>query len=123
MARTFITLAFLVVAAVASAQERQVNFTDTPEMMAVVEKRTALVDKTTDLTVEQTAQVKEVYLKVERQFAALHFRFENSEPKMSAEDREQDMKPHYEQWDHWTNDQLTTILTPAQMTKWTAAQK
>ena len=56
MARTFITLAFMAIAAVASAQDRQVNITDTPEKMDVVERRTALLDKSTDLTAVQPTQ-------------------------------------------------------------------
>lgn len=123
MARTFITLAFMAIAAVASAQDRQVNITDTPEMMVVVEKRTALLDKTTDLTAEQTTQVKDVYLKVERQMAAINARFDMSEPPMSREDRETEMKPQYEHWDRWTNDQLSHILTAEQMAKWAAVNK
>lgn len=123
MARNLVTLAFLAFAAVASAQDRQINIVDSPEMMAVVEKRTALVDKATDLSTEQTAQVKEMYLRVERQMAAIHMRLDMAEPKMSLEDKEQDMKAHYTHWDQWTEDQLGHILTESQAAKWAAVNK
>lgn len=123
MARNLATLAFLAVAAVASAQDRQINIVDSPEMMAVVEKRTALVDKATALSTEQTAQVKDVFLRVERQMTAIHMRLDMAEPKMSLEDKEQDMKAHYAHWDQWTNDQLSHILNEGQFAKWVAVNK
>lgn len=126
MARTLITLAFVGIVGLASAQDSQDsrinNLTETPAMAAVVEKRVALVDKTVNLSAEQREKVTEVYRKVETQFAAINARYEMAEG-MTAADKEADMKLHYQHWDTWTNDQLSHILSEAQMTKWTAANK
>lgn len=125
MARTFITLAFIGIVGLANAQDaqdRQINVTETPAMAAVVEKRVALVDKTVSLSAEQREKVTEVYKRVETQFAAINARYEMAEG-MTAADKEADMKLHYQHWDTWTNDQLSHILTEAQMAKWAAANK
>lgn len=125
MARTLITLAFVGIVGLANAQDaqdRQINVTETPAMTAVVEKRVALVDKTVSLSAEQREKVTDVYKRVETQFAAINARYEMAEG-MTAADKEADMKLHYQHWDTWTNDQLSHILSEAQMTKWTAANK
>ena len=125
MARTLITLAFVGIVGLANAQDaqdRQINVTETPAMAAVVEKRVALVDKTVDLSAEQREKVTEVYKRVETQFAAINARYDMAEG-MTAADKEADMKLHYQHWDTWTNDQLSHILSEAQMAKWAAANK
>lgn len=125
MARTLITLAFVGIVGLANAQDaqdRQINVTETPAMAAVVEKRVALVDKTVNLSAEQREKVTDVYKRVETQFAAINARYDMAEG-MTAADKEADMKLHYQHWDTWTNDQLSHILSEAQMTKWAAANK
>lgn len=125
MARTLITLAFIGIVGLANAQDaqdRQINVTETPAMAAVVEKRVALVDKTVTLSAEQREKVTDVYKRVETQFAAINARYDMAEG-MTAADKESDMKLHYQHWDTWTNDQLSHILTEAQMAKWVAANK
>lgn len=123
MARTFLTLSFLAFAAFASAQDREINIVDSPDMVALADTRTALVDKASKLSTEQTAQVKDLYLKVERQMAAIHLRLDSAEPKMAQEDKDRDLAGQYANWDKWTNDQLSHILSQDQMAKWLAANK
>ncbi|MFZ1687781.1 MAG: hypothetical protein WAU70_10190 [Flavobacteriales bacterium] len=123
MLRNLLLVSILAFSGAATAQDRPITIVDPPERLAIAEKHTAAVDKAASLTADQAAEVNDMFLKVERQIAALRARMDTAEPKMSEEQKEKDMKVHETRWNQWTNDQLRTILTEQQMTKWMAAGK
>jgi len=119
MRKSILTLSFVFVALALTAQESQVAVRDTPQMTAKAAERTALVHKTVTLTDEQTAQVTEAYLQVERYHQAIEQRFEGQ----PAEVKEADMPAQYANMDDHVEKRLAVILTPEQLAKWHEANK
>ena len=115
MVRTLATLLFCAALTAVSAQERDIQIQDTPAMEAKANERTELVSKTVGgLTAEQTAQLKDVYMQVERHLAMVDQRMQG----IPQADRDPDMEHVYTNMENFEHQQMHTILTPAQMAKW-----
>lgn len=118
MLRKVLTVAVVMVATLAFAQESRINVVDTEAMIQKAKERTELVHETVELKEEQRAAVYEVYMWQERQVEAMKQRYKDS-PK----DYEGDIKYVYPKWDSTVNHKLAEILTPQQLEVWKEALK
>ncbi len=119
MRRSILTLSFVAIAAMASAQERQIKVVDTPQMKAKAEERTELVNRTVKLNEAQRAQVLDAYLEVERYRDALRQRFEGQPPEVV----EGDMPGQYKVMDEMVEKRLNAVLTEDQLRVWNEASR
>lgn len=116
MQRLFASILFCAAAAIASAQSRDIQVKDTDTMRANAEKHATQVDQAVTLNAEQKAQVKEVYMDIERKLAAMDQRFAMA--NMSKEDREAEMGPQWAGLERLVDQRLSGILSTQQLAKW-----
>lgn len=121
MQRLFASLIFCAAAVIATAQSRTITVTDTDAMRASAGKHTALVDQAVTLNADQTAQVREVYMDMERKLDGMNQRFDSA--KMTKEEREAEMAPQWASLEKLVDHRLSEILSGDQLAKWREAAK
>lgn len=121
MQRILASLLFIGASIVLNAQHREITVTDTDAMRANARKYTAFVHKAADLSAEQTAQVNELYMQVERQVNGMEQRMAMA--GMSEDDKKAEMVPQWESLERMVAGRLQQILTAEQYGKWTEASK
>jgi len=121
MQRLLASFVFVGVSLVLNAQHREIFVTDTDAMRANARKHTEMVHEAAVLSAEQTAQVNELYMQVERQVDGMNQRMAMA--GMSEADKKVEMVPHWASLDRMVASRLQQILTPEQYAKWDEASK
>ena len=121
MIRTLATLLFVGASAMLSAQHRDIIVTDSDAMRANARKHTELVDRTVGLTAEQTTQVNDMYMQVERQVDGMNQRMDMA--GMTEADKKAEMAPQWALLEQMVANKLDQIFTPEQRQKWLDATK
>lgn len=121
MQRLFASLVFCGAALLATAQSHDITVTDTDAMRANASKHTTLVDQTVTLDADQKVKVQEIYMNYERKLDGMNQRFEKA--GLSKEERETEMGPQWVAMEKGLDQQLSQVLTGAQLSKWREANK
>lgn len=121
MQRLLASILFVGASLALSAQHREITVTDNDAMRANARKHTELVHRTVGLSAEQTTQVNELYMQVERQVNGMEQRMAMA--GMSEADRKVEMVPQWESIERMVAGRLQQILTPEQYGQWAESSK